>query len=176
VRLELMSAKGYLGCPNRICDLGVCSLTNYNNFGVCGKEGFQIIGEGGGSIKSGQRVRFRYTNEHNRWLGCPYNRCDKRPCPGSINSANARNFDTCWGEVFKIYACGRHDQDQIQNGDLVMIYFEDERSIMKGFISIQGSSEGADTSISVCPGNNPPPASLSYSFCSRNVFRIHRKP
>ena len=49
-----MSAKGYFGCPNDICDFRTCSINHHNNFGICDGEEFEIIGEGGGSIKSGQ--------------------------------------------------------------------------------------------------------------------------
>ena len=176
MRLELIGAKGYLGCPFDVCDLRTCPIGHHKNFAICTGEGFQIIGEGGGSIKSGQRVRFRFVREGNTWLGCPLNYCDKRLCPGEINSVRARNFDTCWGEVFRIYACGRNNGHRIQNGDLVMIYFpEHPHGKGKGYISIQGSSEGADTSLSLCPGNNSL-TPLRYSLCSNNVFRIHRKP
>ena len=54
VRLELMSAKGYLGCPSAICDFRTCPVYFHTDFDGCTGEGFQIIGEGGGSIKSGQ--------------------------------------------------------------------------------------------------------------------------
>lgn len=172
-----MNAKGYLGCPYDVCDLKTCPLRHYKNFETCYGEGFQIIGEGGGSIKSGQRVRFRYVNEGN-WLGCPHNnRCDKRSCPGAITSAAANNFDTCWGERFVIYARDRSSGEQIQNGDIVMIYFQGKESEGKpGYISIQKSYVGADTSLSLCPGKNVVPTYFSYSRCTTSVFRIHRKP
>ena len=54
VRLDLMRAKRYFGCPNDLCDIHTCSINHHNNFSICDGEGFEIIGEGGGSIKSGQ--------------------------------------------------------------------------------------------------------------------------
>ena len=176
-----MSAKGYFGCPNDVCDFRTCSINHHNNFSICDEEGFEIIGEGGGSIKSGQRVSFRFVKEENKWLGCPHNnQCDiMRTCPGSDTSSRARNFNTCWGERFKIYACGRNNGDHIQNGDLVMIYFPGHSPTMfsndKKYISMEGSTEGDDASMSTCPGINAP-SSFVFSFCPNSVFRIHRKP
>ena len=180
VRLELMSAKGYLGCPYAICDFRTCSVNHHNDFNGCTGEGFQIIGEGGGNIKSGQRVSFRFVREGNVWMGCPHsNHCDKRTCPGSVTSSRARNFNTCWGERFTIYACERNNGDHIQNGDLVMIYFpgnpSSKSSNDKKYISIEESAEGDDTSISTCPGINAP-SCFSFSICPKSVFHIHRKP
>ena len=102
-----MNTRGYLGCPKDVCDLRTCSSSNYKNFDTCSGESFQILGERGGNIESGQRVRFRYVSEANSWLGCSHNnRCDKRTCPGAINSKAANNFNTCWGERFVIYGHG----------------------------------------------------------------------
>ena len=49
-----MRARRYFGCPNDLCDIHTCSINHHNNFSICDGEGFEIIGEGGGSIKSGQ--------------------------------------------------------------------------------------------------------------------------
>ena len=43
------------------------------------------------------------------------------------------------------------------------------------YVSIQGQYEGDDTSLNFCPGVTPP-AYLSYGICSKNTFRIYRKP
>ena len=177
MRVELLSAKGYLSCPYDVCDSRTYPLYNFKNFEVCGGEGFQILDEGGGSIKSGQRVRFRYVNGGNLWLGCPRNnQCGKRSCPGTISSTSARNLNTCWGERFVIYARGRHNGEDLQNQDIVVIYFPAKESEGKpGYITIQGSRSGADTSLSSCLGSTPP-IYFSYSRCPTSVFRIHRKP
>ena len=43
------------------------------------------------------------------------------------------------------------------------------------YISIQGENYADDTSLNFCPGVAPP-TYLSYAICSKNVFRIYRKP
>ena len=174
VRLQHIDTEGYLGCPNSVCDLRTCSLKNFES---CTKELFQIIGEGGGNIKSGQRVRFRYAAAGNSWLGCPhYNRCDKRPCAGTVSRAN--NFNICWGEIFVIYGRGRRNGENILHGDVVSIYYLPQRSgstySRSGYITIAGSFLGADTSISSCLGSTPP-SYFRYSSCLDSVFRIYIK-
>ena len=168
-----MGARGWLGCIDSVCDLRSCPYggNNIYDFNSCHGELFRIVVENGGSAKSGYRVRFLYVTWTNWWLGCPINnRCDKRNCPGSL--AQGASFSRCNGEIFRIYACGRNHGDTIYNGDLVMIYLPAYGS---KYISIQGSTEGADTSLNSCPGSTPP-AYFSYSICSNNVFRIYKKP
>ena len=172
----LGARNAWLGCPDTICDLRMCpsSSYNYRYFDRCGGEVFQIIGEGATSqnrqIKSGQRIRLRFLREHNIWMGCPLNSyCDKRPCPGT--NIQASNFNRCAGEIFRIYARGRTNGQIIYNGDVVMLYYEYNRR----YVSIQGQNDGDNTSLDFCPGEVPP-AYLSYGICSKNAFRIYRKP
>ena len=167
----------WLGCPDSVCDLRICSTyghsNNYANFGVCGEEQFQIIGLGtqGSSIKSGQRIRLRYLAEHNSWLECSTSEdhCNKGTCSGT--SVQASNFSRCWKEMFRIFARGRAKGQTIYNGDVVMLY----QIVFGRYVSIQGEYESSDTSLNFCPGVTPP-AYLSYGICSKNVFRIYRKP
>ena len=173
VRLEFkgIGASGFLGCPFSVCDLRSCPY--YNNYirsvNPCNGEQFRIVVENGGSLQAGEHVRFQVFVGSNQWLGCPLNnRCDKRPCPGSLSQA--ANFNGCSGETFKIYARGRRVGQTILNGDLVMIHLP---AYGGKYISIQGSTEGADTSMDYCPGRVPPSYS-DYSRCSNNVFRIYK--
>ena len=140
----------WLGCgsSDKICDLRRCpSLRdNYRYFERCAGEVFQIIGKDTTSqsrqIKSGQRIRLRYINEHNTWIGCPFNnKCDKRTCPGT--NIQASNFNTCFGEIFIIFARGKNNGQTIHNGDVVMLYYE----VFPRYVSIQGENEGDDTSL-----------------------------
>ena len=167
----------WLGCPDSVCDLRICpsygNSNNYANFGVCGEEQFQIIGKGtqGSSIKSGQLIRLRYLAEHNSWVGCSAidDHCYKSECPGT--SVQGSDFTRCSGEMFRMYARGKTNGQTIYNGDLVMLY----QILFGRYVSIQGEYEGSDTSLNFCPGVTPP-AYLSYGICSKNVFRIYRKP
>ena len=168
-----VGARGWLSCQCSVCDLRSCPYNgnNIRDFDSCSAELFRIVVKNQGSIQSGEYVRFQYGAKGNYWLGCPIsNRCDKRPCPGS--PSNAANFNNgCTGETFRIYARGRAVGQTIYNGDLVMLHLPAYGS---KYISIQGSSVGADTSMNYCPGSTPP-AYLSYSFCSNNVFRVYKK-
>jgi len=168
LKLQFLGASGaWLGCPFDICDIRKCpsSNNNYRYFdGRCWGEEFQIIGEGTthNPIKSGQQIRLRYVHVNNTWVGCPSNnRCDKRTC------VQGNNFRRCRGEIFRIYARGRKNGELIYNGDVVMLYYPYEGK----YVSI----EKDDTSLNFCPGITPP-AYLSYGICSKNAFRIYRKP
>ena len=173
-----MGAKNaWLGCFESVCDLRICPSKN-NNYryfdGRCYGEEFQIIGEGthGSPIKSGQRIRLRYLHDQNTWMGCPNNKyCNKRTCPGTTASGTIFTNNRCWGETFKIYARGKANGQIIYNGDLVMLYY----AWGGKYVSIQGEYNKDDSSLNFCPGEVPP-AYLSYGICSKNVFRIYRKP
>ena len=179
LRLQFLGAKhAWLGSgsSDNIFDLRTCPTwnKNYRYFDRCLGGVFQIIGKGATSqsrqIKSGQLIRLRYINEHNTWMGCPFNNsCDKRTCPGT--NIQASNFTMCYGEIFIIYARGKTNGQTIYNGDVVMLYYY----VGGKYVSIQGQNWGDDTSLDFCPGKTPP-AYLSYGICSKNTFRIYRKP
>ena len=165
----------WLGCPYSVCDLRMCPSIHshyYANFGKCKGEIFRIVNDGTyfSTVKSGQRIRLRYPDASNSWMGCSHNnRCDKRSCSGT--TSQGRDFSKCEGEIFRIYARGRTDGQTIYNGDVVMLYY-----ISGGkYVSIQGKNEGDDTSLNFCPGQTPP-TYLSYGICTKNAFRIYRKP
>ena len=177
IRLEFkgIGASGFLGCSDNVCDLRSCPYYNYIRTGsLCEGEQFRILVENGGTIESGERVRFQSSIGSNQWLGYPIsNRCDKRPCPGRLSQG--ANFNRlCTGETFRIYA---HDKgfggQTIHNGDLVMIYLPPHNFYGGKYISIQGYKEMTDTSMDYCPGRAPP-LHDHYTSCSNNVFRIYK--
>ena len=174
VRLEFkgVGASGWLGCSDTVCDLRSCPY--YNNYirtgSYCKGEEFRIVVENGGTVESGERVRFQSFIGSNQWLGCPIsNRCDKRPCPGTLSQA--ANLNRCSGETFRIYAREKgFGGGTIYNGDLVMIHLPAYGS---KYISIQGYKEMTDTSMNYCPGKVPPSYD-DFTTCSNNVFRIYK--
>ena len=176
LKLQFLGAKNaWLGChgPSNLCVLATCPSINqnYHNFDRCWGENFQIIGEGAihHVIKSGQRIRLHYPNEHKTWMDCHYNYCRKSTCPGTTSQGS--NFNRCGGEMFRIYARGKTTGQTIYNGDVVMLLcFYNGR-----YVSIQGQYNEDPTTLDFCPGVSPP-AYLSYGICSNNVFRIYRKP
>ena len=176
LRLQFLGAKyAWLGCPDTtdgICDLRFCYHNDYRDFQKCDDGIFQIIGEGApyNTIRSGQRIRLRYLGAYNSWIGCSTRAyCEKSTCPGT--AIQASNFTKCRGEILRIYARGKRNEEIIYDGDLVMLYFP----VAGTSVSIQGENEGDDTSLNFCPGLAPP-VYLSYGICSNNVFRIYRKP
>ena len=174
LRLQSVATRNaWLGCPHTVCDLRRCPSMNHNyrDFNKCSGEVFQIIGEGDSPIiTSGRLIRLKYIDDHNTWMGCPTKKyCSKKRCPGS--ELEAKNFAKCGGEMFRIYARGKTLGQAIHNGDVVMLHFENDGR----YVSINGQNEGDDTSIDFCPGR-PPPAYLSYGICSKNAFRIYKKP
>ena len=180
LKLQFLGARdAWLGCPaiDKICDLRNCPSNNnkYRYFdGQCYGEEFQIIGEGTSysSIRVGQRIRIRYIHEHNAWISCASNRlCTTATCSGTTAQAGIFANSRCWEEIFKIYARGKTNGQIIYNGDLVMLYYPRRGR----YISIQGEYLEDDTSLNFCPGIAPP-TYLSYAICSKNVFRIYRKP
>ena len=172
VRLEFkgIGASGFLGCPQSVCDLRSCPYySNYiKSLKPCDGEQFRIVVENGGTVHSGERVRFQYVIGGNEWLGCfhDYNYCKKYTCPGSLSQAT--NFNRCAGETFRIYARGR-DRTNIVNGDLVMIHLPYNNK----YISIPGYKERSNTYMNSCPEHTPPSYD-DYTKCSNNVFRIYR--
>jgi len=174
LKLQFLGARNsWLGCSLSVCDLQVCPSRNnnyQNNFGRCFGEVFQILAEGSifGDVKSGQRIRLHYVHKPRTWIGCASNnRCEQKTCPGTL--LQARDFGRCGGEILRLYARGKKDGEVIYSGDVVMIYFSGR------YVAIQGQYKGDDTSLDFCPATNPP-AYLSYGICSKNVFRVYRKP
>ena len=176
LKLQFLGARNaWLGCAGDECGLATCPSinSNYRHFGAgCWGEEFQIIGEGTihSSIKSGQQIRLRYIHEHNEWISCSSsNQCGKGTCSGT--TAQGNDFSRCYKEIFKIYARGKRNGEVVNNNDVVVLF---NNHVYK-YLSIQGERNGDFSSLDFCPGI-PPPAYLSFGICSKNAFRIYRKP
>ena len=97
------------------------------------------------------------------------NHCGKGTCPGT--SSQGSNFSRCYKEIFRIYSRGKRNGEVVNNNDVVMLYSE----YVHNYVYIQGEQSGSPSSLNFCPGVYPP-AYLSYAICSKNAFRIYRKP
>ena len=177
--LQFLGTKGaWLGCQyardRSKCVLATCPSRN-NNYqyfdGRCFGEEFQIIGEGTNHspIKSGQQIRLRYLKEHNTWVNLLGSYCGKGTCSGT--TSQGKNFNKCYTEIFRIYARGKRNGEVVYNDDVIMLYNNNYNK----YVSIQGENNGNAASFNFCPGITPP-AYLSYGICSKNTFRIYRKP
>jgi len=174
LRLQFLGGRnGWFSCFDAFaCDQRMCpSVINYyQDFSQCEGEAFQIIAEGNvfEPVKSGQRIRLRYEAESNSWVSCIHEtKCDRQTCPGTL--LEARNFNSCHGELLVIHARGKKNGETIKSGDVIMLEYHGR------YITIQGDNEEDDSSVNFCPGVTPP-AYLSYGICSKNVFRVYRKP
>jgi len=173
LRLQFLGARNsWLGCPQPVCGLYMCPSRDnyYQNFEKCYGEVFQIIAEGSihGYVKSGQHIRLRYVHQPKTWMGCASNnRCEQKTCSGTL--LQARNFSKCGEEILRLYARGKKDGEIVYSGDVVMVYYSGR------YVAIQGQDNRDETSLDFCPATNPP-AYLSYGICSKNVFRVYRKP
>ena len=164
-----VGASGWLSCSDDVCDLRSCPYNGHyiKSLTACKGELFRILVENGGTVESGEKVRFFI--ETRKWLGCPLNdRCDKKTCPGTFSQG--AKFNRCGGEDFRIYARGRTNGETVLNGDLVMIHLP---AFGSKYISIQGYNESSDTSMNYCPGKVPPSYD-DFTTCSNNVFRIYK--
>ena len=177
LRLEFLGvSRMWLGCSFSVCDQRDCPSDSGRpwDFTRCTGEVFQIFGQNGQPgwhITSGQHIMLKWPRGHNSWIGCKSNyRCYKSTCPGSVHDAR-RRFSRCDGEDLTIYALGKNNGDNINHGDEVMLYVNARR----GYVSIQGSSDGDDTSVDFmnCPGKAPP-TNFRSLICPRNIFRIYR--
>ena len=178
--LQFLGAKaGWLGCAGwPACVMATCPTRDdnyYHNFNErCYGEKYQIIGEGNihAPIKSGQRIRLRYLRDHNTWV--KYRETDKLCGKGTCSGTTAQggsNFNRCQTEMFRIYARGKRNGEVVYNNDVVMLYNDYSRK----YVHIEGEKNGAPSNFNFCPGVVPP-AYLSYGICSKNVFRIYRRP
>ena len=173
--LQFLGTKGaWIGCAGHVCGLATCpSYNDYYRFfdGRCYGEELQIIGEGTihNPIKSGQQIRLRYLREHNAQVSHRENYCGKGTCSGT--TAQGSNFNRCQVEIFRMYDHGKENGETVYNDDVVMLYSENACK----YVSIQGEKLGDKSSFNFCPGVTPP-AYFSYGICSKNAFRIYRKP
>ena len=157
-----------------MCDLRSCPYNGHyiKSLTACKGELFRIVVENGGTVESGEQLRFFL--ETRKWLGCPARTyCDKRGCPGTFSQGTKFQLQVskrCSGENFRIYARGRTNGETVLNGDLVMIHLPGYGS---KYISIQGYNESSDTSMDYCPGKVPPSYD-DFTTCSNNVFRIYK--
>ena len=111
-----------------------------------------------------------YLREHNTWVKYLENKqCGKGTC--SSATAQGNNFNRCQAEMFRIYARGKRKGEIVYNNDVVMLYNE----YSSKYLSIEGEEYAAPNNFNFCPAVSPP-AYLSYGICSKNVFRIYRRP
>lgn len=174
IALQSSQRNQWLSCFNVICRTHLCPgmYLSGNDWTTCFGEVFQIYRAAGtGQVTVGDLVGIHYPSIRGKWLGCHLYNCAKATCPGRPNAtygfASETDWYRCWGEVFMIYALGKNDDEVINSGDDIMLYYLQEGNWI---------SKGCDSIIKqTCPGTARPPPASKYDTCSNAVFKIIKR-
>ncbi len=109
-----------------------------------------------------------YPREQN-WFGCYNTDCKKSSSPGSPTTANGfstnNKWHMCLGEVFRIYARGKTEDDEITTDDDIVLYYPlGDRWVFLGY---DGNARK-----STCLGTEHPPPTSTYDGCAYETFKI----
>lgn len=135
----------------------------------CREQAFKIYRQNGpGSVAVGDTVALYYPVD-GEWFGCYNTDCKTSSCPGSPNPthgfATQDHWDLCLGEVFRIYARGKNNDDIIDtDDDIVLFYPRDVKWVYQGY--------DGNTRKSTCLGNSKPPPASRYDGCAYETFKI----
>ena len=149
----------------------------------CRDETFRIYRMGGryrsDIIQCGSYVALYqgFTVSSGAWLGCANTRCSIGTCPGlpSIGIGNGivgihnKVFQTCWGEVFIIYARGKTLGEPITENDYIMLYYPRDQN----YVSLWPNQPYAHHE--TCPGTARPPGTDKYNDCVGEVLQIIKR-
>ena len=176
IALQSVNRYLWLGCAQDPCGEASCPTVYFveNDWNRCAGEVFQIYrASGPGEIRVGDLVGIYYPHEIRRWLGCSGNVCRRSTCPGQPTAAHGfatqDRWNTCRGDVFRIYANGKSDNTSLNSGDDIFLYHVDANSwvsIVSGNAVIKQLS---------CPGHSLPPAHSTYDRCHKELFRIWKR-
>ena len=156
----------WIGCAPQHCAKATCPnlFMEGHDWIKCRGEVLQIFRAAGpGYVRFGDVVGF-YAGG-GQWYSSGGH---KRGCPGYPNGhygfSTPQKWHECWGEVFKIYAKGKHYGQTIQGHDYITVYHVRERR----WLSLGGPHPG----LSTCPGNAQPPPPDRYDQCGAEVFEL----
>ena len=131
---------------------------------------FQIYKVHPGIIRVGDIVGVYYPYERGNWLSCSGgSQCSKSGCPGIPSIAHgfaaADKWQQCAGEVFKIYVLGKQIGDEVTSGDLMSLYYIQDKLWPNGGDKVEKNP---------CLKSAPPNPEL-YDHCSHEAFTIIKK-
>ena len=138
----------------------------------CWGEVFQFYrARGSGRVRVGDVVGVYYPYEAGKWLGCYGGNCVKATCPGTPSTTygfqSQDKWTLCPGEVFKIYAQGKTVGSNINEHDIIMLYY------------VIGSQwvDLADTIVArgSGPGTTHPPSASTYESHSTYTLEIWKQ-
>ena len=174
VAFQSFTRNQWLSCFRDQCDVGRCPGMYFmqRDWTNCRGAVFRIYRmKGPGYVTVGDFIGIRYPREDRQWLGCTADMCAKSGCPGKPTDKNGfaseEHWLRCTGEVFRIYAMGKKEDEIINSGDDIMLYY------------LQGNtwlSLGDENVVkATCPGISRPPGQNRYDECATEVFRIVKR-
>ena len=136
---------------------------------------FQIYRQrGSGEIQVGDKIGLYYpTKDGHHWFSCYLDECNTSPCPGqpsdSHGFADEDGWTRCWGEVFQIYAYGKHVGQSIEVKDDIMLYYSQDRKWVSLFYETNANKHDCPTATSL------PPTTNVYDMCWAEVFTLSKQ-
>lgn len=178
VALQTYNPAYWLGCNGQYCARAGCpssDLTAINKCSFwehCYGEVFEIYRKNKpGCLRVGDTVGLHYPQEKGSWLGCSGEKCAKSKCPGrprlQYGFFHINNWRICFGEVFEIYAKGKHHGAYIYEYDKISLYYKHGG---------QWLDQGHHITMRrPCLGKQLPPPEYKYKSCSCETFMIWKK-
>ena len=163
----------YIGCSSTYCTptSGPGLYMNSYDWLTNSVTGFQIYRMNGkGDIRVGEVVAIYYLKEK-KWMKCSGTYCTKDTCPGNPSQGNGmedyEKWIGCSESVFKIYANGKSNGDNVRRGDDISLYHLKDMKWL--------SAETSYIQKNTCLGTSRPPSSHSYDTCYKEVFELFKR-
>ena len=174
IALQTFVKDQYFSCAGNVCGLNGCpgAHMDRNDWKRCTGEVFIIYRAlGPGAVQVDDMVGLYYPHESGNWLGCAAHECGKYTCPGQPNNlygfSQRSSWNSCSGEVFRIYVKGKKKGAIINSNDEISLYYMRERAwVSQGF---------HQTIRRNCLGVVFPPPVSKYDGCAHETFTIRKK-
>ena len=134
-------------------------------------QSFQIYRMNGkGNVRVGEVIALYYPYNHD-WITSNTQYLVRDNCPGNPSEAHgmadAKKWESCPGNVFKIYAKGKSVGDDILRGDDITLYHLNDKK--------WPSAETDKIHQKACYGTTHPPVYAKYDMCVKEVFKLLKR-
>ena len=141
-----------------------------NDWSNCNANVYEIYRKDGlGSVVVGDVIGL-YKRHAKHWYSLYGGSAHGATCPGTPTTANGFENDEKWfncpGEVFKIYARGKSENDEIEEHDDIFLFYVNENKWVT--VNVPGNAAALHT----CPGTVRPPPATKYDVCWGEVLEI----